>query len=83
MGESVSAWSPSCNGSIRIDLDGQRITSDIGALPLREALECSGVIDSLDDHLVDTHDALRISYSLANQLRAVVFSARDGLARPE
>ena len=38
MGESLSTWTPSCNGSIRVELDGQRTTSDSGALLLREAL---------------------------------------------
>ncbi len=32
MGESLSTWMPSCNGSVRVELDGQRTTSDSGAL---------------------------------------------------
>jgi hypothetical protein len=45
MSESGSPWIPSCNGSIRVALDGQRATSDSGALLLREALVNSGVIE--------------------------------------
>ena len=49
MGESISPWIPTCNGSIRVELDGQRTTSDSGALLLREALDNSGVIEALED----------------------------------
>jgi hypothetical protein len=38
MGESLSTWTPSCNGAVRVELSGQRTTSDSGALLLREAL---------------------------------------------
>ncbi len=58
MGESVSPWIPSCNGSIRVELDGQRTTSDSGALLLREALDNSGVIDAPEDNLVDRRNPL-------------------------
>ena len=44
MGETLTTWSPSCNGSVRVELDGQRTTSDSGALLLREALDNSGVV---------------------------------------
>jgi hypothetical protein len=39
MGESLSTWTPSCNGSVRVELSGHRTTSDSGALLLREALD--------------------------------------------
>ncbi len=78
MGESVSPWIPSCNGSIRVELDGQRTTSDSGALLLREALDNSGVIDALEDNLVDRRDPLRICHSLASQLRTVVLQRAMG-----
>ncbi|SDN99579.1 Transposase DDE domain group 1, partial [Vreelandella arcis] len=68
MGERISPWIPSCNGSIRVELDGQRTTSDSGALLLREALDNSGVIDALEDHLVDRRDPQRVRHSLASQL---------------
>ena len=49
MGENLSTWTPSCNGSVRVELSGQRTTSDSGALLLREALDNSGVIEALED----------------------------------
>jgi len=78
MGESVSPWIPSCNGSIRVELDDQRTTSDSGALLLREALDNSGVIAALEDHLVDQRDPQRVRHSLASQLRTVVLQRAMG-----
>jgi len=78
MGETVSPWIPSCNGSIRVELDGQRTTSDSGALLLREALDSSGVIDALDDNLIDQRNPLRVRHSLASQLRALVLQRAMG-----
>ncbi|WP_444986195.1 IS1380 family transposase [Halomonas mongoliensis] len=78
MGESVSPWIPSCNGSIRVELDGQRTTSDSGALLLREALDSSGVIEALDDNLVDPRHPLRIRHSLASQIRTLVLQRAMG-----
>ncbi len=56
MGETLTTWAPACNGSIRVEMSGQRTTSDSGALLLREALDTSGVIAALEDHLVDQRD---------------------------
>ncbi len=72
MGESVSTWTPSCHGSIRVELHGQRTTSDRGALLLREALDSSGVIDALEDHLADPRDPQCVRNSLASQQRAMI-----------
>ncbi len=78
MGESLPTWTPSCNGSVRIELSGQRTTSDSGALLLREALDNSGVIEALEDNLVDRRHPLRIRHSLASQLRTLVLQRAMG-----
>src|SRR5690554_1818951 len=78
MGESLSTWTPSCNGSIRVEMSGQRTTSDSGALLLREALDNSGVIAALEDHLVDPRDPQRVRHSLASQVRTVVLQRAMG-----
>ncbi|MBZ9538076.1 IS1380 family transposase [Modicisalibacter tunisiensis] len=78
MGETLTTWSPSCNGSVRVELDGQRTTSDSGALLLREALDNSGVIEALEDNLVDRRHPLRIRHSLASQLRTLVLQRAMG-----
>ena len=62
MGESLSTWTPSRNGAARVELSGQRTTSDSGALLLREALDNSGVIEALEDNLVDRRHPLRIRH---------------------
>ena len=78
MGESLSTWTPSCNGAVRVELSGQRTTSDSGALLLREALDNSGVIEALEDNLVDLRNPLRIRHSLASQLRTLVLQRAMG-----
>ncbi|MBS9405534.1 transposase, partial [Halomonas sp. TRM85114] len=78
MGESLSTWTPSCNGSIRVEMSGQRTTSDSGALLLREALDNSGVIAALEDHLVDQRDPDRVRHSLASQVRTIVLQRAMG-----
>ena len=78
MGESVSPGIPSCNGYIRVELNGHRTTSDSGALLLREALDNSGVIEALEDNLVDRRHPLRILHSLASQLRTLVLQRAMG-----
>ena len=78
MGESLSTWTPSCNGAVRVELSGQRTTSDSGALLLREALDNSGAIEALEDNLVDRRHPLRILHSLASQLRTLVLQRAMG-----
>jgi hypothetical protein len=62
IGESASNWTPSCNGSISVELDGQRTTSDSSALLLGEALDSRDVIAALEDHLVDLRDPQRVRH---------------------
>ncbi|WP_344701751.1 transposase, partial [Halomonas cibimaris] len=78
MGERLSSWTPSCNGSVRAEMSGHRTTSDSGALLLREALDNSGVIQALEESLVDRRNPLRIRHSLASQLRTVVLQRAMG-----
>ena len=78
MGESLSTWTPSCNGSVRVELSGQRTTSDSGALLLREALDRSGAIEAHKDNPVDPRHPLRIRHSLASQLRTLVLKRAMG-----
>ena len=78
MGETLTTWTPSCNGSVRVELSGHRTTSDSGALLLREALDSSGVIEALDDNLIDSRHPLRIRHSLASQIRTLVLQRAMG-----
>ena len=56
MGESVTPWSPFCNGFVHVQVSGDATTSDAGRLVLCEALNTSGEIDTLTYHLVDSRD---------------------------
>lgn len=47
MGETLTAWSPSCTNSVLVELTGERTTSGSGVLLLRESLGSSGVIAAL------------------------------------
>ena len=67
MGESLSTWTPSCNGSVRVELSGHRTTSDSGALLLREALDSSGVIEALGDNLVDARGVTPLAQERPSQ----------------
>ncbi|PWV74182.1 DDE family transposase [Halomonas sp. A11-A] len=78
MGETITTSTPDFNGSIRIELSGHHTTSDAGVLALREALDGSGVVAALEDHLVDTRDPTRIRHSLASQIRTVVLQRAMG-----
>ena len=78
MGESLSTWTPSCNGAVRFELSGQRTTSDSGALLLREAFDNSGEIEALEDNLLDLRIPLRVRHSLASQLRTLVLQRAMG-----
>jgi len=78
MGETLTTWSPSCNGSVNVHLSDERTTSDSGALLLREALDNSGVIAALEDNLIDRRDPQRIRHSLASQIRTVVLQRAMG-----
>ena len=66
MGERRSSWIISCNHSVRLVPSGQRTTSDSGALLLRETLDRSGVIDALEDNLVDPRNPLQQKISPIN-----------------
>ena len=69
---------PSCSGSVRVELSGQRAASDSGALLLREALDNSGVIEALEENLADRRHPLCIRHSLASQLRTSVLQRMMG-----
>lgn len=78
MGETVSSFQPSFNGSVQIESRPDRTSSDTGALAAREALERSGVIDWLGDHLTDHRNPLLIQHTLSSQLRTIILQRVQG-----
>jgi len=78
VGETVSLFGPTFNGSVRIEARPERISSDAGALAAREVLERSGVIDWLSRHLLDPRNPLLIQHTLGSQLRTIILQRSQG-----
>ncbi len=72
MGETLPSWKPSCNLSVSVQLSERKTSSDAGAFLLREVLDRSGVIESLDRQLLDDRDPARVQHSLSSQLRTLL-----------
>lgn len=72
MGETLPSWKPACNLSVSVQLSERKTSSDAGAFLLREVLDRSGVIESLDRQLLDDRDPARVQHSLSSQLRTLL-----------
>ena len=72
MGEILPSWKPSCNLSVSVQLSERKTSSDAGAFLLREVLDRSSVIESLDRQLLDDRDPARVQHSLSSQLRTLL-----------
>jgi len=78
VGETVSLFAPSFNGSVQVEARPDRTSSDAGALAAREVLERSGVIDWLGSQLIDPRNPLLIQHSLSSQLRTIILQRVQG-----
>ena len=78
MGETVSMFSPSFNGSVKVEARPERTSSDGGAVLLREGLERSGVMNWLGGVLEDPRNPNLTVHSLTSQLRSVVLQRAQG-----
>lgn len=56
MGENLALFSADFNGSLRIEPRPERLTSDAGAVILREILERLGIVGWMVDRLRDPRD---------------------------
>ena len=65
---------PSFNRSIHVEARPTRLSSDTGALMLRELLDHSGVVDWLDEHLQDQRTQDLITHPLPELLRTPPFA---------
>jgi len=61
------------NRAVKIRAKDHRLTSDAGALLLREADERLGLISSLANNLIDNRDKDKIRYSIAELVRERIF----------
>jgi hypothetical protein len=81
MGEAYSRiWEPTFNGSVKVEVRDERLTSDAGAVLLREADHRLGLIESLAGEMTDRRDPSRIRYSLRELLRERIYALALGCA---
>jgi hypothetical protein len=69
---------PSFNRSIHVEARPTRLSSDTGALMLRELLDHSGVVDWLDEHLQDQRTQDLITHPLPELLRTHLLLLAQG-----
>lgn len=72
MGETLSLLSPSFNRALKIEARDDHLTSDAGALVLREALEHSRLLETLVPRLTDPRDPTRVVHPLDELLRSAL-----------
>lgn len=78
MGEELSLFQPAFNGSIRVEARAERITSDAGAVLLREVLERLGIASWLAERLVDSRRADLVTHPLAELLNTSLLLLAQG-----
>lgn len=78
MGESLQQVRAEFNGSIRIETRPERLTSDAGALALREVLERLGMLDWLDAQMLDERKPNRITYPLTELVTTAILLLAQG-----
>ncbi len=75
MGDSNSSqFSPSFNGSIRVEGRAERLTGHAGLILLRELDERLGLTASLAKSLVDDRDPMRVQHPLSQLLRTAIYA---------
>ena len=72
MGEVLPIFIPSFNRSLVIEARPERLSSDAGAVLLRELLQRSGIIPWMVGRLADPRASDQVTYPLAELLRAVL-----------
>jgi hypothetical protein len=78
MGESLKEVRAEFNGSIRIEARQERLTSDAGALCLREALERLGMLEWLEERLVDERNPRWTTYPLVELVTTAILLLAQG-----
>ncbi|GEM_PF-1710611 len=69
MGETLPLFQPSFNKALQVEARPERLSADAGVLLQREALERTGLIEWLTQHLQDPRDPLRVWHPLRTLLR--------------
>jgi hypothetical protein len=78
MGEELSLFQPEFNGSIRVEARAERLTSEAGAVLLREVLERLGITEWLAGKLVDSRNPDLITHPLSELLNTSLLLLGQG-----
>lgn len=78
MGEELSLFRPEFNRSIRVEARPERLSSEAGALLLRETLERQGLLDFLCQNLVDTRKQELVTHPLPELLTTSLLMLAQG-----
>jgi DDE family transposase len=78
MGETLPLFAPTFNASVAVEARPERLSSDAGAILLRETLERSGIIDWMIARLHDHRQPHLVTYPLADLLRTVLILFAQG-----
>ena len=69
MGETLPIFSTTFNGSAQVEARAEHLSADSGALLLREIMERTGIVEWMDERLLDPRNPQLITYPLADLLR--------------
>jgi hypothetical protein len=78
MGEIFNDFSLEFNGSVKLEARAERLTSEAGAVLLREVDERLGLTRWLGERLTDTRDERRITHSLRELVRTPLLLLAQG-----
>src|SRR3954464_3042003 len=78
MGETPATFDPSFNASVVIEARVERLTSDAGAVIIREMMERSGMIEWLTERLHDPRQPPLLTYLLADLLHTMLLLFAQG-----
>jgi hypothetical protein len=78
MGEIINDFALEFNGSVRLEARAERLTSEAGAVLLREVEERLGLARWLGEELEDTRDEKRITHSLRELVRTHLLLLAQG-----
>ena len=78
MGETLPISQATFNSAIQVETRPERLSSDAGVYFQREALERTGIISWLTEHLTDPRDSYRIRHPLSELLRDSVAMIGQG-----
>ena len=78
MGETLPIFSTTFNGSVQVEARADHLSADSGALLLREIMERTGIVDWMDERLLDPRNPLLITYPLGDLLRTSLLLLGQG-----